>query len=327
MRQVLLPTAPFRFNVLVNSYLRGRRGGCRWSRPLTTVVPWFSFSTKSHPFAAQGQQLHRLDKLNCDVIKCFGIESQFLQRFIEPQIPSIHRGFNLNAKYLTKPRWYSTSSSFSYPPPERKRLISLLLRILKLICLVTGIGVWGVLILLYVMVDELKFEKSDKMEVSTLEPLSLIRNLKFLGIIEDDQNIDMEAILKSHSDEVTKMEISERLHAFQDVWQKLKDEEGLQLSLGKPVEICGYNCSTEKEDSWHISNEDKKNKWRAKCYIEGSDGTAILKVLFERHHTDSEWVATKVHLEKVTESGEVICNVSGTLPNGLKNFTRLSDVT
>ena len=215
----------------------------------------------------------------------------------------------------------------SLQPQKKKGGFYIVLRILKIICLITGISVWTILVVVLFMIDELKFEKSDKMDLSSSEPWSLIRTMKFLGIVSEEENDDIEALLKLHDNDKVKFELNEKINAFQDVWSRLREEDGVKLSLGNPVEICGYKCSTDKgnDDSWCVDKEDKKTKWIASCYVEGNNGTAILSILFERHHTESEWVATKVHLEKVKESGEVICNVSSNLPNGLRNFTRLSD--
>lgn len=223
---------------------------------------------------------------------------------------------------------YTSQANFRpMPPPQKKSAMHLLLRILKYICLVTGISVWAILLVVLFMVDELKLDKSDQHGISSTEPWSLMRNLKFLGMVENDQCNDLEATLLSYSDEKVRAEISEKLNAFQELWLRLRDEEGIQLSLGSPVELCGYKCCQDEEHagSSHCKSEDKKIKWKANCYVEGSKGVAVLQALFERHHTESDWVATKVHLEKIGGTGEVVCDVSSSLPNGLNNFTRLSD--
>ena len=222
-----------------------------------------------------------------------------------------------------------SSSSFRFNQADAKpaKKQNLLLRVLKTVCLVTGASVWAALILVYLWVEDFKVEKSERVEVESPEAGAIPRDLRFLGVLNNDQSSDAEAIILNENDSL-RNEVNQKLSAFNEVWQKLSKEEGVRLSLGGPVEICGYKCNngTIMDTDLLQTDDDGNNKWSANCYIEGKKGAGVLSILFERLHTESEWIPTRVHLETLKESGEIVCNVSGNLPHGLRNFTRLSDV-
>lgn len=142
--------------------------------------------------------------------------------------------------------------------------------------------------------------------------------------------------------------------ALDRVWRKLNQEERIKEIFGHPVYICGYNYSNKirKEFFEHMEvsankplmseqvapqeversvNSEKGSEnevensrlWEAGCYIEGSKKVGLLKVKFEEHKR--EWVPVALHLETLEKSGHVVSDVSASLPNGIKNFTRLSN--
>eukprot|EP00112_Aurelia_sp_Birch-Aquarium-sp1_P011260 Seg23678.1 transcript_id=Seg23678.1/GoldUCD/mRNA.D3Y31 product="hypothetical protein" protein_id=Seg23678.1/GoldUCD/D3Y31 len=225
-------------------------------------------------------------------------------------------------------RRFFSNSSFEFhvkerPPPKKSHLV---LRILRNLFLITGAGVWFALIVVLLMVDDIKVQKTETMDLSS-ERETAQRTLKFYGIIRDSDLTDEEKALTFEPEEV-KREMDDKQSALALLWDKLRNEEGVKLPFGSPVEFCGYKCSDVNKDfkSDLFGEDDDRNFWQANCLIEGKHGMGILKVVFERHDSEAEWTATRVHLEKVQESGEVVCNVSSPLPNGLKNFTRLSDI-
>ena len=242
--------------------------------------------------------------------------------------------FNSNQFAVNLRRFFS-NNSFEFhvkerPQPKRSHLV---LRILRNLFLITGAGVWFALIVVLLMVDDIKVQKTEIMDLSS-EKETAQRTLKFYGIINDSDLTDQsdvtdESKVLTFEPEEVKKEMEDKQSALARLWDKLRNEEGVKLPFGSPVEFCGYKCSDVskdfKSDLFREDTNNDRNFWQANCLIEGKHGMGILKVVFERHDTEAEWTATRVHLEKVQESGEVICNVSSSLPNGLKNFTRLSD--
>lgn len=200
-----------------------------------------------------------------------------------------------------------------------------LLRVLKGICLVTGAGFWVGLIVVLFMVEDVTVKKSD--HDVTLDQESMLRTLKFYGILKNESWSDADGIVKPENADNVREEVKSKEFALSSVWEKLRNEEGVQLTFGKTVQISGYKCGeTDRRLDQTVANLEDGNVWNAHCFIEGLNGKAgLLSIMFERANANSEWVPTRVYLEIVKESGDIVCNVSGHLPNGLKNFTRLSN--
>ncbi|XP_032230890.2 uncharacterized protein LOC5506567 [Nematostella vectensis] len=85
-------------------------------------------------------------------------------------------------------------------------------------------------------------------------------------------------------------------------------------------EIIKDHLVEQEQDT--ISSENGTT-WTVSCYVEGPKLTGVLQVEFSRVNKD--WVPVSIHLETVQKTGDVICNVSGPLPNGVTRFTRLSN--
>ena len=229
-----------------------------------------------------------------------------------------------------RPRCFSTMTNYqNLHPKKRKRVQSAVMRTLKIICMISGLGAWIILVISLLLIDDLKLETSHKDEFYLPE---LIRSSILLGsadgaeLFYEELHEEGKADLMSNQSEL-KSEVVEKIHAFREVWIKLKDEEGIQSSLGDSVDICGYKWHQGKESnvSWNIDEDERKTKWMAVCYIEGSLGIATLNILFERPNTESKWVATKLHLEKIKETGEVLFSSSIIFQNDPEGFMQLSD--
>ena len=216
-------------------------------------------------------------------------------------------------------------------PEKRRRGLSVILQIAKVICLITGISVWVILLVVVFLVDDLEM-KTVSREGHAMILAEIVRSTCFLGMTDAEQyftrgSYSDQADLNFGDIDKIKFEIAEKINAFRDLWVRLRNEEGIQYSVGDPVDMCGYKLCKDREKivPWNITKDEGKTKWIVNCYIEGSQGLALLCVLFERHDTESEWVATKLHIEKIKESGEVICNLSSSLPDGLKQLSCLAD--
>ena len=223
-------------------------------------------------------------------------------------------------------RLYSTTKNLHKLEPQvRSKGLYILMQGIRIICLITGISVWILLVAVLFFVDELKVDTVDRDDVFPSEEWAIQRSFKFLDTPEGHGLFAPDLDWSSKEAEQIKSEINTKLNAIGAIWEKLKVDDMLQHSLGNTIEVFGYKCCEERGSTiWNVDQNEKSTKWVANCYIEGSNGLAMLSVMFERPDTESEWVATKLYVEKIKESGEVICNVSSSLPNGLKHFTRLS---
>ena len=192
----------------------------------------------------------------------------------------------------------------------------------KVICFATGAAVWigGTVALL--LVDEVKVEEIRDVGPPVNNDVKL-RALTFYDVTsEHSGSLDDINVSEDIQEEMT---VKER--AFRVLWNKLKDEETVRTKFGDPVQICGFRCAKILNDKLkgHTSAvTSAKTSWHASCYVEGSEGVGILKMRFERPSYNAEWIITSAHLEMLEPSREVLCDVSGSLPNGIKNFTRLS---
>ena len=112
--------------------------------------------------------------------------------------------------------------------------------------------------------------------------------------------------------------------------EESKEEE---LALSKGVQFKeeentkkGNESEQDKSEQNESEKEDRNEGvklWDAGWFIEGSKKVGLMKVKFEEHK--KEWIPVALHLETLEKSGQVVSEVSGSLPNGIKNFTRLSN--
>jgi hypothetical protein len=171
-----------------------------------------------------------------------------------------------------------------------------------------------------------------------------------VDMLENDNTAATNALQRKLAEhfykEKNEIDILRKENALDSVWQKLTQEEEIKEIFGEPVFICGYNYKLRNEDLEKFQNEadgrkmegqvERENEikdnneeqaddstWEAGCYIEGPKELGVMNVKFEKHN--QEWVPVSLHLETLEKKGRVVSDVSGSLPNGIKNFTRLSN--
>lgn len=205
----------------------------------------------------------------------------------------------------------------------RKRLLTLV----RGVFLTTGALVWIVALFAYVSLEKVSVNVHEERGGLGLNAL---------------ENKLMNNFYKTKDEAM----IMKKDDALDQVWMKLKEEERIVDIFGDPVYICGYSYSDkigedileeessikgESSSSKEVEFTEEKNGnkvedgklWDAGCFIEGSKKVGLMNVKFEEHK--QMWVPVALHLETLEKSGQVVSDVSGPLPNGIKNFTRLSN--
>ena len=133
-------------------------------------------------------------------------------------------------------------------------------------------------------------------------------------------------------------EILKKESALNLVWEKLSQEEQVKEIFGQPLYVCGYGHrfmndaqdlgtvggkADEKGEVENFTETSNESTWEAGCYIEGSKKIGVMDVKFEKRKL--EWIPVSLHVETLERTGHVVSNVSASLPNGITNFTRLSN--
>ena len=195
------------------------------------------------------------------------------------------------------------------------------------VLMTTGSFVWLVALLAYLSLDKVTVD-----------------------VLEDEHDAaasSLQSKLAEHFyKEENETEILKKKNALDSVWQKLSQEEQIKAIFGEPVFICGYKYKFMNEDWRKFANEMDGRKtegeverqsevlennaetasgltWEPECYIEGPKKLGVMNVKFKKH--EEEWIPVSLHLETLEKTGHVVSKVSGLLPNGIKNFTRLSN--
>lgn len=131
---------------------------------------------------------------------------------------------------------------------------------------------------------------------------------------------------KDTDGETRARELMAKDFAFMKIWTKLRNEDGVIQRFGKPVMLSGFHVpvqvAQESDQKAEISDQ-KEKPWKASCYVEGPKLSGVLDVEFT--WVNKEWIPVSLHLEGLQKSGDIVCNVSAPLPNGLTRFTRLSN--
>lgn len=205
-------------------------------------------------------------------------------------------------------------------------------RAVRVIFTITGGLVWTAPVVLYASIATgiVQVDVEERELQGTGDDLSS-RILSFYNVPKSQEG--------SHSKEVDSKDF-----ALNRIWEKLRQEEGITRKFGSPVHISGFRIShaldrsaVQIDDSYGIETREKESTeidegtdrekpsdtWKASCYIEGPKHTGILDVGFIKVNED--WIPVSLYMETLQKSGEVICNVSASPPNGLTRFTRLSD--
>jgi len=223
-----------------------------------------------------------------------------------------------------KRKLYKTEASYQKLQPRKRR--RLILKTLEVLCVITGMIVWFALIANLLYGNEQKSNKVNDRAILPDEPWLAVRCFKFLGS-KYTKKLDAGEYLTLNEVGEVADDFRGKFIAFKEMLDKLKDDKGIQYSLGNCIDLCSFGgfWRMDSDMSWNIDEAERDTKWVASCYIEGSNGIASLNILFERHDTQSTWVATKLHLQKMKESGEAIYNLTSSLPNGLAEFSCLSE--
>jgi len=212
-------------------------------------------------------------------------------------------------------------------------------RYLKTLFMLTGGITWCGIIFVAFFVDRIEVE-DDEVLLNNGEEAKL-RTLAFYDILKAKKDL-MSMIVKGKHEDI-ESEMSKKEKVFIEVWEKVRNEESVLESLGKPVQLCGYqaagkvnqilesfgemaekyqNKGTDDSKEWLV---DVKNTWEPECIIEGSLHTGLLSLVFERADPESDWVLVSVKLQTLAKTEHFLCNLSGSLPNGLKHFTKFSN--
>lgn len=220
-----------------------------------------------------------------------------------------------------------STKSFLSSYAGQQTLKTKLWRIVRLLFIITGGLVWTAPVILYASIATgiVQVDVEERELQGAGDDLSG-RLLSFYNVQKGEEGS------YSHSKEVDSKDF-----ALHKIWEKLRSEEGVTRKFGSPVHISGFRVShaldrSTVEDSnfkdkgsTKSADETKENgAWNASCYIEGPKHTGILDVGFTK--VNEEWIPVSLHLETLQKSGEVVCNVSASPPNGLTRFTRLSDI-
>lgn len=238
-------------------------------------------------------------------------------------------------KLLTSVRQFATRTD------NLKTTRQNLWKILRILFLVTGGVVWGLPAIVYVgyKTGLLKVEVEEDNESETNHSL-------------DDRIFSIFDVSKDDEHDTRAREIGEKSSALMKIWNQLKLEEGIVRKFGDPVDLIGYRgnswieyidkhniFSLEQHDSNNHNTQDleilmekkmdekkKRNgilEWCVACVVAGPKLTGILELQFSK--VNAEWVPVSLRLEGLQKTGEVICDISGPLPNGVTRFTRLSN--
>lgn len=229
---------------------------------------------------------------------------------------------NIASLILKQLRYYQTGSKWRGESWKRK-----ISSVVRWILLVSGGMVWLAALIAYISLDKVTVD-----------------------VLESESNAATETLLRKLAEhfyqEKNADNILKKTNAIESIWQKLSQEEQIKEIFGQPVFICGYhyNLSNEMQDLGQFTNEvdeakgEKQGKqemragdveavnnlvWQAGCYVEGPKQVGLMTVKFENHK--EEWVPVSLNLETLRKTGHVVSDVSGLLPNGIKNFTRLSN--
>ncbi|XP_028401019.1 uncharacterized protein LOC114524101 [Dendronephthya gigantea] len=163
-----------------------------------------------------------------------------------------------------------------------------------------------------------------------------------VDVLENDKSAAANTLQKKLAEHFYKekheAEILKKESALDSVWEKLSKEEEIKEIFGQPLYVCGYNYRfmsdaqdlrrvdgkvEEKDERESFKETLNESTWEAGCYIEGPKKMGVMDVKFEKHK--EEWIPVSLRVETLEKTGHVVSNVSASLPNGITNFTRLSN--
>lgn len=187
---------------------------------------------------------------------------------------------------------------------------SRILKILKFLCLTTGLVFWISIGL------SIAFYGTGRLKVHRNQQLAPVYNA---ALFEVDAKIF--AYWQKQGGSAMKEVIEEmrvKHLALGAVWEKLWNDGAFQRRFGQNVSISGYKVliTDDKERS--------SDRWKVCLYIDGSNSSGLVTVVFHKANTDNiKWIPVSLLIETLPNSGVKICDISAPLPNGITKFTRL----
>ena len=206
-------------------------------------------------------------------------------------------------------------------------------KITRILFLITGGLFWTLPVVVYagykiglikVEVDEDEYDEGEN---------SRLTNDRIFAIFDVSKDVDKVSRTK---------EIGEKSTALGKAWDQIRLEEGIVRKFGGPVNLIGYigkSWSEYFEKNHHFGsekfkinllgeqmNDEKKDEsleWCIVCIVAGPQLTGVLELQFCK--VNSEWIPVSLRLEGLQKTGDIICDVSGPLPNGVTRFTRLAN--
>ena len=197
---------------------------------------------------------------------------------------------------------------------------SRILKILKFLCLTSGLAFWVSIGLgtAFYATGRLKFNNQQ------LAPI-------YAALFEVDSKDFAQggSAMKEVIEEMTLKRL-----AMGAVWDKLRNDEAFRRKFGENVLISGYKVNRtdpsgadEALDSSELFTDDKERsseRWKVCLYIDGSNSSGLVTVVFHKLNTDNmKWIPVSLLIETLPNSGVKICDISAPLPNGITKFTRL----
>lgn len=201
-------------------------------------------------------------------------------------------------------------------------------KIIRLLFLITGGLIWtlpGVIYAGYkIGLIKVEVEEDDENENENNQQM----NERIFSIF--DVSKDADQVIRTK-------EINEKSSALINIWNQLKLEEGIVSKFGGSVDLIGYKGKSWIEylgehhnlgsdilgEQMNGKKKDGLLEWCVACIVAGPQLTGVLELQFCK--VNSEWVPVSLRLEGLQKTGDIICDVSGPLPNGVKRFTRLSN--
>lgn len=131
-------------------------------------------------------------------------------------------------------------------------------------------------------------------------------------------------------------EMRQKTFALGAVWDKLKNDEAFRRQFGENALISGYKIKPTEStdpigfktlDSQELFPDDKErnsDEWKVCFYVDGSNSCGLVTMVFHKLNTDNiKWIPVSLLIETLPNSGVKICDISASLPNGITKFTRL----
>ena len=264
-------------------------------------------------------------KLSGLLLRKSGQNAMYTNRFLWSNSSILCRNVSLLAGPKTIPctlgvRFYQRGST-SVNKSWKTRVFT----VVRGILMTTGSFVWLVALVAYLSLDKVTVD-----------------------VLEDENDVAAGSLQRKLAEhfymEKNEVEILKKENALHSVWQKLGQEEKIKDIFGEPVFICGYKLMNEDLQKFESGMDGRKTEgeveqqsevveniagtasgltWEPECYIEGPKKLGVMNVKFKKH--EEEWIPVSLHLETLEKTGHVVSKVSGLLPNGIKNFTRLSN--